>query len=379
MYYFLTEAVSSRIIHELRQFWAYNPEYRDDLVDNIQGSYSFRERPQQAIIVKMGGTNHQRLSPDNFVGTLRSYVCQAKVGGSTGLSFEWVREDAIAIQDNNSVFPSAPGIYIITITALDDCERIITFEVQQCLDVTREGVMMTSVTEGQLAQPYIPGTLFLREFPTDYVLVEGADYTANPTTGEITLLVPLAGGCILTAEYRYKGLLLGPFYVRQNRAHHKAIPGVLVAFGRRTEVGDQTAVIVTRMREPAAKVYGGRWDNAIEMEIMARDVHSQREIADQTVMYINGILRSRLAPEGLEILDVSMGGEIEEVNDETADNYFYNTTISMTLQTDWEIYVPIVGRIRQFTGGPEFGTSGSFVTYTDPFFATKSRTMEKIS
>ena len=48
----LTVAVKRRILQELRSFWSLDPNYRDTLVPNIQGRYSFRERPQQAIIVK---------------------------------------------------------------------------------------------------------------------------------------------------------------------------------------------------------------------------------------------------------------------------------------------------------------------------------------
>jgi len=58
-------------------------------------------------------------------------------------------------------------------------------------------------------------------------------------------------------------------------------------------------------------------------------------------------LRSRLIEEGIEIKDVSLGGESEEVYDETGDDYFYNSSFSVTVETDWSIHVPLTLMIRQ--------------------------------
>jgi hypothetical protein len=43
MFFFLTEATKQLIVRELRGYWATHPRYRD-LVDNIQGKYSFSTR-----------------------------------------------------------------------------------------------------------------------------------------------------------------------------------------------------------------------------------------------------------------------------------------------------------------------------------------------
>ena len=87
--------------------------------------------------------------------------------------------------------------------------------------------------------------------------------------------------------------------------------------------------------------YGGRWDHTLDLDIMAQDVYAQAEITDRTLMYLNGVARNRLSSEGYEITEVSMGGEAEEVRDENADDYFYTATISVSMQTDWAIWVPL--------------------------------------
>jgi len=101
------------------------------------------------------------------------------------------------------------------------------------------------------------------------------------------------------------------------------------------------AVVIGDRRQTVAKEYGGRWEMSIDFDIMARDVYAQGEITDRTLMYLYTDARDRLSTEGIEITQVTMGGEAEEIYDETGDDYFYTANISLTLMTDWAIHVPI--------------------------------------
>ena len=112
MFYQLTESIKRRIILELRKFWQHHPKY-PELVNNIQGKYSFEERPQYGIIVKISGGSRVDMSADNYRGVVKSYVYLTKVNNKPGFSLEWVREDSRAIQDNGGVFPSQAGVYYI--------------------------------------------------------------------------------------------------------------------------------------------------------------------------------------------------------------------------------------------------------------------------
>lgn len=347
MYYVLTETVKKRIIHELRRFWSYDPVYRDELVPHIQGKYSFRERPCQAIIVKNGGVSPFALSADNFQGTVVSYCHIAKVGNYPGLSIEWVRENALAIQNNQGVFPSARGIYYIEVR--DETVKVDgvvkerrVFYVDPLLEVVDEEPMIIDAFHYQLLNtPLHEGSLRLFELPGNIPLVENINYTVDYTTGIITLQEVLPTGVSLSADYRHPGVSTGPFLVQDNHTNVTAIPGVVLAFGRRSEPGDIMAVLVGDRRQPVALEYGGRWEHSIDLEIMAMDVHAQAEITDRTLMYLNGVARNRLSTEGYEITEVSMGGEAEEVRDENADDYFYTASLSISMQTDWAIWVPL--------------------------------------
>ena len=398
MYYRLTEAVKRRFILELRRYWGYHPRYRD-LVENIQGKYSFKERPQHGMIVKTGSGSRVDLAADNYIGIVESYVYQAKVKNYVGGALEWVREDAVAIQANGGRFPSPPGVYYIELT--EDNE----FWVDQLLDVYREQVMMPTTSTGMLEHPPLMGTVRMFEMPAGYQLVEGVNYTLTldgdgKPTGEFTLTEPLTGGRTLVADYRTAGASTGPIVLVPGRANNTAIPGCVLAFGRRNEKGDRVAVVVEPVRRQAAMEYGGKWDLTLDIDVMSRDVYAQQEIYDQTIIYLWGVLRPYLSSEGLEITDLSMGGESEEPYDENGDDYFYNANFSVTVQADWSIHIPLNIFIRQaspltvaqareaagmtdeelvgFQNNIKMLESLGLEAISDPFFSGKTNTYETI-
>jgi len=342
MYFQLTSALKRRFIEELRRYWMHHPKYRDTLPNNIQGKFSFKERPQQGIVVKTGAGNRVDLSADNYLGVIESYCLLTKVTNKAGFSIEWIREDARAIQQNNGTFPSPAGIYYIDV---QEENGGLVFYVDPLLDVFHEPVLLATSTTAQLQRAPLTGTLRLYEMPSSFKYVEGVNYTLDQTGG-ITLTAPLTGGRWLQADYRYPVESRGPYSIIEMHANNTAIPGVVLAFGRKAEAGDQMAVMVHDIRRPAYMEYGGKWDMTLDFDVMATDVHDQQEIVDATVMYLWAILRSHLSHQGIEITDVNFGGESEEVRDETGDDYFYTSTFSLTAQTEWSVHVPLDSWLR---------------------------------
>jgi hypothetical protein len=371
LYYFLTEAVRRRFIKELRTFWSSHPRYQD-LIDNIQGKYSFEERPQYGIILKTGSATKVQFSPDNFMGTVESYVALAKIPGYPGLSVEWVREDSLAIQANGGRFPSPPGVYYCEMSSDDE------FYIDPLLDVRDEVVTMVTPSEGVLQRVPFAGSLRLYEMPSARMLRPNVDYTVGDDGVSIYLRVPLNAGLSLSADYRYPGETTGPWKVLPQSGMVGAIPGCVLVFGRRYQKGDRWAILVSPIRDAAYQEYGGKWELSIDIDVISRDVSSQAEIADLTAMFLWAQLRTNIINEGIDIQDVSMGGESEEIYDENADDYFYNSAISMTVQADWFMMVPIIPRILSFqeevSGIPD---DLKLAAFRDPFFSGKFSTFEK--
>lgn len=355
MYFFLTAQIQRRFVEELRKYWSHHPKY-SSLVDHIQEKYSWRERPQYGIVLKNSSGNHTRLSADNFQGHVYSYVFLAHVEGKPNLSVEWVREDALAIQRNGGVFPSAPGIYFLDFCDINGNPTDQEFYVDPLLDVTDETLLRVNDTQYQIQSGrYLDGTLRVYRMPGNIRLYEGANFTADATTGEIDLIDSLQDDEFLSADYRVPGTTTGPWQVYQERALRDPVPGAVLAFGTRITAGDRLAVVVQQNRAVAALEYGGRWDLSLDVDVIARDPLSQREILDQSAMYLETIARPRLSSQGIEILSVNMGGETEESYDDNADDWYYNASFSISLQTDWSIHCPlgiVIRGVEQGGGAP---------------------------
>ena len=357
MQYVLTENLKRRLILELRDFWSRDPKYKDSLCPNIQGKYSFDERPQQGIIVKTGSANPTRFSADNYQGTVESYCNLTKAYGKQGTSIEWVREDGVAIQKNQGRFPSLPGVYYLEVRAepythQGVTETYLVFYVDPLYAEYDENPSQLDTLRYQVRRErFQRGSLVVYELPGNLLMYEGVNYSADPATGILTLAKPLPPNTNLSVDYYWAGESTGPHPVPENGADNKAIPGVVLAFGRRAFDGDIQAVVITKHREGNTLEYGGKFEMSVDMDIMARDVHAQGEITDRTLMFLQHELRDRLSYQGIEIDQVSSGGESEEAYDENGDDYFYNASISLTVLTDWKVHVPLSGNLRRLVPG----------------------------
>lgn len=408
MYAVLSENIKRRFLLELREFWSKDPVYKDSLVHNIQGKFSFDEKPQQAIILKSSSANPFQFSADHFQGTVVSYSHLARVYDKPGTSIEWIRDDIRAIQRNGGEFPSPAGVYFIEVVRESyvwegQPGEYLMFYVDPLLDVVDERPLQLNPLEYQLsAGMFHEGSLQLYEMPGSLPLYEGVNYSADSGTGVITLTGPVNPRNYLSADYRYPGESTGPFPVEEVGQNNAAIPGVALAFGRRSVEGDVMAIVIGSRREENAREYGGKWEISLDFDVMARDVHAQGEITDRTVMYLLAQLRDRLSFEGIEITTVSHGGEAEEVYDETGDDYYFTASISVQVMTDWAIHIPLGSAIRRIIpntveqeriiaglSDAQIGETGSpttlhlvpdlgLVMIQDPWFRDRTRDFEMI-
>jgi hypothetical protein len=341
MFHHLTLAVRDRVIRELRDFWSNHPRY-PDFAKNIQGKYSFDERPQFGMIVRTGGASNVVLSPDNFIGTVEGYVSLAKFPGKPFLgSVEWVREDPYA--------QPLAGVYHLKVFEGQGSDpNIKEYDVYHTRyrKMSESNLNFISTTEIILGGEAMAGSVSIHELPSRRKLAS-SEYQVEGN--KVTLTEPLPRGLSLIISYTEDLGQQGPFRVKPARAYRDIIEGVTIVFGRRLQEGDEMAILVAEQREEVSQEYGGRWDVSVEMDLIARDVHSQADIADQTVVWIWSTLRPKLANMGLELSDVSLGGEAEEVYDDNGDDYFYTASISFSLQVDWFIHFPLFQQVNNIS------------------------------
>jgi len=341
MYYYLLSSLKRRLILELKDSFSKHPVY-NKAVNYIQNKFAFDERPAFGIVVKGSSGNKVQLSAENLIGTVQSHTMLAFLDTPSYL-LEWVREDNNAIVTNEGRVPTLAGVYYIEcLTAPTNQGEVGTFVIDPLITVTDEPLfrVVSGVEKmAQLQMTPVPGTLRLWENRRN-PLLEGRDYTVS-SDGEITILGRLIPGTVITADYRYAAPSIGPIEWRWNTSDWTTLPGVVLAFGKRGKPGDKQAVVVYEDRVDVAQAYGGRFEASFDLDVIAQDPIQLEEMADYAVMSLWGEKRSALSFEGIELLDLSMGGEAEEAYDENADIYFYTASLSVQFQSDWEIHVPL--------------------------------------
>ena len=342
MYYYLVSSLKRRVILELQDSFSRHPVYQK-IVPFIENKYAFDERPQFGIVVKGSSANKVQLSSENFVGVVASHVMLAYLDQPSYL-LEWAKEDLPCVRNNGDKMPLAPGVYYIEcLTAPTNPGEVGTFVIDPLLTVTDDPILKVRSgieTEAQFQQLPVKGTIRLWE-DRKFLLREGKDYEVDYTTGAITIKTRLQPDSVLTADYRYAVPSIGPVQWKWNTADWTTLPGVVMAFGKRGKPGDKMAIVVYDERVDAANAFGGRFEATFDLEVIAQDPIQMEEIADFAVMSLWGEKRAALSFEGIEVTDVSMGGEAEETYDETGDIYFYNASLSLQLQADWETHIPL--------------------------------------
>jgi hypothetical protein len=358
MYYYLVGALKRRLLLELQDSFSRHPVY-NKIVPYIQNRFSFEERPQFGIVVKGSNANKVQLSADNFIGAVQSHVMLAYVGQPT-YPLEWVREDLSAVRNNAEVFPTLPGVYYVEIlTAPTNPSEEGYFAIDPLLTQTDEPLLQVQTgleTTAQLQQIPVMGTVRLWE-NRSYLLTEGRDFTVDYSTGEINFQARFPAGTLLSADYRYATASVGPIPFRWNTANFTALPGVVLAFGKRAQSGDKVAVVVYTDRVDTANAYGGKFEATFDFDVISRDTTQMEEIADLCIMYLWGEKKAALEFEGIEVVDISMGGESEEPADEVGDLYFYQASMSIQLRADWEVHVPLPLTISKVTPTTKEGES----------------------
>jgi hypothetical protein len=346
----LTNASKKRIVRELRKILYDHPRYRADS-NNVQVKFAFTERPQRGIIVNNTTAERVKLSADNYVARLSSFCMLTYVGNKPGTSIEWVRENYPLLEEfspQRDIFPSPPGVYKIKIKSIPDDARSIPgqFTIDPILTVLNEPLITFQISIPMTAQlshdSIYPGSVRLYLNGRTPIL-EGVDFSVNSATGEITFLRTTPVGDKVYADYRYIIPTQGPFPFNSEATDLTSIPGVVIAFGDRIQDCDEMAIVVTDDRTEVAEIYGGKYEVTFSLVVFSRDTEDREKLSDYVVIKVLEI-QNALGYEGLELLDISPGGEEEEVYNATIDDYYYESAVTLSMRVDWEIQkaLPVV-------------------------------------
>lgn len=377
MYSFLTGALKRRIIRDLRDMVNLHPNFRDKLL--VVPRFPQEQRPNQFIRVYGGNAKLKRLDASNHLGEVLSFVQLLKVESKPGTSIEWVREDSEHIESL-----SPPGVYFVEITGPSEF-HVGSFKQASEL-VYHAYVTGKSPAVFQLDHFPVYGRVEFtmgKEQGEVIYMVEGEHFTLDHTTGQGEMLEEVGSpGWSVTAKYLWDGSTSGPFKCAELTSNNIAIPGVVLAFGRRVEVGDKQAVMVSEDREPQADAIGGKWELALTLESWALDPDYATEVMDYLATTFWGTLFQRYASDGIALIDFEISGEAEEVYDETTDQTWFQVNGSMSCLCDWEIHIPRPYRLYGLRGvtipDPNFPDGRSIVPYLGPVMVSHTFDYERV-
>ncbi len=344
---YLTNATKKRVIKELKKILYDHPRYRADS-ENVQNKFAFSERPQRGIIVNGTSADRVRLSADNYVGRLSSFVMLTQVDNHPFTSIEWVRENYALLEQyspKRDIFPTPPGAYVIEITRLPDEARNVPglFTIDPYVKVDNEPLIMFSSSlggEAQLSHDNVYQDSLRLWLNGRRALLKDVDYSIDYQTGSIEFLKPTPTGSFVHADYMYRTDIQGPFPFFQETSDATSIPGVILAFGDRAQLGDKLAVMVYDRRTDSCDIYGGKFEVNFELVVFSRDSEDREKMVDYVITSVLNI-QNRLGYEGIELLDISPGGESEDVYNAEIDDYYYETSVSLGLRVDWETYISL--------------------------------------
>lgn len=385
----LTNPIKERVIHELKTILYNHPKYREDS-EFVQNKFSFSERPKRGIVIDGVSAERVRLSADNYVGSLSSFCMLTWADEKpTSNSIEWIRENFQVLEkisSDRSVFPTSPGVYIVTITKLPEIGTRTPgeFSVDPYLDEENETLITfqdSSDTHAQLSRiDIVPGSLRLW-LNTKVLLIPNVDYLYDPGTGSIQFIRNVPVSDTVSAFYRYHGTPTHNIPFMPESSNTTAIPGVTIVFGERLELGCKQAIVVTDKRVPVAQVFGGKFELNFSLTIFTRDAEDREKMTDYVVLQFMR-LQNNLAFEGIELLDISPGGENEDVFDQTDGTYFYESTVSLSLRSDWEVQVPLpitLARIENHSREQELEFGHLDGTYIDDLVTVRTLTGQSLS
>ncbi len=348
MYFSVSNSLKKRLVLMFQDILADHPIFEKA---KVYTKFPQEERPKYAIIVRAAAGTTQKLSLDNFIAIHRGFCTLANLKGIQGNSIEWVKDD----QENLDKM-SASGFYVVKITSHDPTSNDFQFTVDPYLIVEDEILEIQTLRgkEGAILKnlPVNPNSEIVYSESHQFELKRDIDYTIDYPSGEIIFSQPINNIYTpIAVDYQVLSSQQGPYTTEYYHADNTAIPGVVLAFGDRLKVGDEQVVVVSKQDEPVAQVFGGRWILDFDVIGLAQDPDQQERLVDYVVTSLWARYQEQLTNEGIVIRDFSLSGENEDLEIEVPEEYNFTGGISFSMETDWEVFVPLISKLRRINYG----------------------------
>lgn len=307
------------------------------------------ERDKINVIVTGSSMDQIQLSPDNFVQADYAYAVQAKVTDDTtehpGYFLGWVRDDLSSEEAITN--RASPGIYYLTLDNVTDESASLFIDI---LRVEKREVVLYNYAGESQAQlehyPVLEGTFQLFVDNALYPSEDPANfYDIDLTTGIITFNTEPALGSQVTANYNWIDDPLPEVTgLERGIGRTDILTGVLLGFSEEFVEGDRAVVIVTEEREVAALTFGGRQSISLQFDTRSQDTVNSEKLVTALVDSLWALAKPVLKDEGIDLINVNVGGEAVDPEDETGQEWAFQFTVSADFETEWQRRIPLLRR-----------------------------------
>jgi hypothetical protein len=185
-------------------------------------------------------------------------------------------------------------------------------------------------------------------FQNDSVFTYRDDEYGYPLTPDLTGLdvdSELTTKILISDTFRYEVKFFPAILIKSNGGSYKPISfNQNMTYKYRTDVIENEYGARKVFSTPTHRVYTGRWELRFDVQIYSESQAELQELTDIVSLALQYSLWNELRANGLFISNLSIGGESAE---SYANDYVYNTAISLTTLSEWRVEVPIENIVEQ--------------------------------
>jgi len=85
------------------------------------------------------------------------------------------------------------------------------------------------------------------------------------------------------------------------------------------------------------------------LAVISKDNRQVEEMVDQIINWLWCVKKNQLEFEGITLTRVEPTGESEESFNDTATEFYYESTIDISVMTEWQRFIPYLSRIEHFS------------------------------
>ena len=187
-------------------------------------------------------------------------------------------------------------------------------------------------------------------FRNDSVFTYRDDEYGYPLTPDQTGLdvdSPLTSKILISDTYRYEVKFFPAIVIKSNGGSYKPVSfNQEMTIKYRKDIVENEFGMRRTVLTPTHRIYAGRWEMAFDVMIYCESQSELQELTDIVSLAIQHVLWNELRANGLFINTLRIGGESAEPY---ANDYVYNTTISLGTLSEWRVEIPIENIVEKIT------------------------------